>query len=51
MRKIYERLWDRYEEIHGVDHPVRWYQRQGAAAPAWTPAAAAGTEPGPGSGL
>jgi ribonucleoside-diphosphate reductase beta chain len=34
MRKIYERLWDRYEEIHGVDHPVRWYQRQGAAAPA-----------------
>ena len=34
MRNIYERLWDRYEEIHGVDHPVRWYQRQGATAPA-----------------
>ena len=29
---IYERLWDRYEEIHGVEHPVRWYQRQAAGA-------------------
>jgi ribonucleoside-diphosphate reductase beta chain len=32
MRGIYERLWDRYEEIHGVEHPVRWYQREAAAA-------------------
>jgi ribonucleoside-diphosphate reductase beta chain len=32
MRRIYERLWDRYEEIHGVEHPVRWYQREEAAA-------------------
>jgi ribonucleoside-diphosphate reductase beta chain len=32
MRGIYERLWDRYEEIHGTEHPVRWYQRQEAAA-------------------
>lgn len=29
---IYDRLWDRYEEIHGVEHPVRWYQQQEAAA-------------------
>ncbi|MBJ7611692.1 MAG: hypothetical protein JF924_05150 [Candidatus Dormibacteraeota bacterium] len=32
MRGIYGRLWDRYEEIHGTEHPVRWYQRQEAAA-------------------
>jgi ribonucleoside-diphosphate reductase beta chain len=32
MRGIYERLWDRYEEIHGVEHPVRWYQRENAIA-------------------
>jgi hypothetical protein len=31
MRSIYESLWDRYEEIHGVEHPVRWYQREAAA--------------------
>jgi ribonucleoside-diphosphate reductase beta chain len=31
MRGVYERLWDRYEEIHGVEHPVRWYQREEAA--------------------
>jgi ribonucleoside-diphosphate reductase beta chain len=31
---IYDRLWARYEEIHGVEHPVRWYQQQAAAAPA-----------------
>jgi ribonucleoside-diphosphate reductase beta chain len=29
---IYDRLWTRYEEIHGVQHPVRWYQQQAAAA-------------------
>ena len=29
---IYDRLWTRYEEIHGVEHPVRWYQQQAAAA-------------------
>jgi hypothetical protein len=32
MRGIYERLWDRYDQIHGVEHPVRWYQREQAAA-------------------
>jgi hypothetical protein len=32
MRGIYERLWSRYEEIHGVEHPVRWYQREEARA-------------------
>jgi ribonucleoside-diphosphate reductase beta chain len=32
MRGTYERLWDRYEEIHGVEHPVRWYQRERAEA-------------------
>lgn len=31
---LYEGLWARYEEIHGVDHPVRWYQRQEAAVAA-----------------
>lgn len=31
LRGLYDRLWSRYEEIHGVDHPVRWYQRQAAA--------------------
>jgi ribonucleoside-diphosphate reductase beta chain len=29
---IYDRLWARYEEIHGVEHPVRWYQQRAAAA-------------------
>jgi ribonucleoside-diphosphate reductase beta chain len=29
---LYDRLWTRYEEIHGVEHPVRWYQRQAATA-------------------
>ncbi|HEY4027105.1 MAG TPA: ribonucleotide-diphosphate reductase subunit beta [Candidatus Dormibacteraeota bacterium] len=29
---IYDRLWTRYEEIHGVEHHVRWYQRQAAGA-------------------
>ena len=33
MRRVYERLWDRYEQIHGVEHPVRWYQRETAAGP------------------
>ncbi len=27
-RGLYQRLWARYEEIHGVEHPVRWYERQ-----------------------
>ncbi len=31
-RGHYERFWARYEEIHGVDHPVRWYQREASAA-------------------
>ncbi len=26
-RGLYDQLWARYEEIHGVEHPVRWYQR------------------------
>jgi len=26
-RSHYERYWSRYEEKHGIDHPVRWYQR------------------------
>jgi ribonucleoside-diphosphate reductase beta chain len=34
MRQIYEQLWNRYEQMHGVDHPVRWYQRQGLGASA-----------------
>ena len=29
---LYDRFWARYEDIHGVEHPVRWYQRQAAAA-------------------
>jgi ribonucleoside-diphosphate reductase beta chain len=33
---IYDRLWTRYEELHGVEHPVRWYQRQREAAGAAT---------------
>ncbi len=33
---IYARPWARYEEIHGVEHPVRWYQRQREAAGAAT---------------
>jgi ribonucleoside-diphosphate reductase beta chain len=28
----YDRLWAQYEETHGVEHPVRWYQRQAAEA-------------------
>jgi len=28
---IYDRLWTRYEEVHGEEHPVRWYQQQAAA--------------------
>ncbi|HLH68322.1 MAG TPA: ribonucleotide-diphosphate reductase subunit beta [Candidatus Dormibacteraeota bacterium] len=31
-RGLYERLWARYEEIHGIEHPVRWYQRQAEAS-------------------
>jgi ribonucleoside-diphosphate reductase beta chain len=31
-RDLYERFWARYEEVHGVEHPVRWYQRQAAVA-------------------
>jgi hypothetical protein len=29
---IYDRLWTQYEETHGAEHPVRWYQQQAAAA-------------------
>jgi ribonucleoside-diphosphate reductase beta chain len=29
---IYDRLWARYEEIHGVEHQVRWFQQQREAA-------------------
>lgn len=29
---LYDKLWARYEEIQGVEHPVRWYQRQTATA-------------------
>jgi ribonucleoside-diphosphate reductase beta chain len=29
---LYDRMWTRYEEIHGVEHPVRWYQQQAASA-------------------
>jgi ribonucleoside-diphosphate reductase beta chain len=32
LRRLYERNWARYEEIHGEEHPVRWYQQQAAAA-------------------
>jgi ribonucleoside-diphosphate reductase beta chain len=31
-RGLYDRFWAQYEDIHGVEHPVRWYQRQTAAA-------------------
>ncbi len=31
---LYDRLWSQYEENHGVDHPVRWYQQQRSAAAA-----------------
>ena len=31
-RGLYDRFWAQYEDIHGVEHPVRWYQRQPAAA-------------------
>ena len=31
-RGFYEPFWAQYEQIHGVEHPVRWYQRQTAAA-------------------
>jgi ribonucleoside-diphosphate reductase beta chain len=34
MRRTYERLWERYEQLHGVEHPVRWYQRNADAAAA-----------------
>jgi ribonucleoside-diphosphate reductase beta chain len=26
-RGRYEKYWSQYEDKHGVDHPVRWYQR------------------------
>ncbi|MDQ6774459.1 MAG: ribonucleotide-diphosphate reductase subunit beta [Candidatus Dormibacteraeota bacterium] len=29
---LYEGNWARYEALHGVDHPVRWYQRELATA-------------------
>jgi ribonucleoside-diphosphate reductase beta chain len=29
---LYDKMWKRYEEIHGEEHPVRWYQEQAAAA-------------------
>jgi ribonucleoside-diphosphate reductase beta chain len=32
LTDLYERHWARYEEIHGVEHPVRWFQQQAAAA-------------------
>ena len=28
---LYEELWARYEETHGVRHPVRWWQERAAA--------------------
>ena len=31
-RGFYDRFWTQYEQIHGVEHPVRWYQRETAAA-------------------
>jgi ribonucleoside-diphosphate reductase beta chain len=34
LSALYDRFWTRYEEIHGVEHPVRWYQEQAAAASA-----------------
>jgi len=33
-RGLYEPFWAQYEQIHRVEHPVRWYQRQTAAAAA-----------------
>ena len=29
---LYDRFWAEYEEIHGEEHQVRWYQRQQRAA-------------------
>jgi ribonucleoside-diphosphate reductase beta chain len=31
FRGLYDRFWTQYEERHGVEHPVRWYQRQAPA--------------------
>jgi ribonucleoside-diphosphate reductase beta chain len=33
-RSHYESLWARYEEIHAVNHPVRWFEREEAPAAA-----------------
>ncbi|HSR24126.1 MAG TPA: ribonucleotide-diphosphate reductase subunit beta [Candidatus Eisenbacteria bacterium] len=32
LKGLYDQLWARYEEIHGEEHPVRWYQQQRATA-------------------
>jgi ribonucleoside-diphosphate reductase beta chain len=29
---LYDELWARYEEVHQVPHPVRWWQQQDAAS-------------------
>jgi ribonucleoside-diphosphate reductase beta chain len=36
MHDLYDQQWARYEEIHGEDHPVRWYQQQQQEAAAAT---------------
>ena len=33
MRGLYDKAWARYEELHGVEHPVRYWERL-ATAPA-----------------
>src|SRR5262245_28643560 len=32
MRSLYEQLWAEYERNHGIEHPVRHWQRQAAVA-------------------
>ena len=32
MRSLYEKAWARYEETHGQEHPVRYWERLAAAA-------------------
>jgi ribonucleoside-diphosphate reductase beta chain len=32
MRSLYVKAWARYEEIHGLEHPIRYWERLAAAA-------------------
>jgi ribonucleoside-diphosphate reductase beta chain len=39
-RAHFDRCWSLYETTHGVEHPVRWFQRHEAAAAAGVPGGA-----------